>query len=221
MGFRGYGACPRNSLLRPAQQRYQVRKERKGGLLDAWIVFDDRQLAHRVRIEDEDVAEPADRGQRIEDFQVFRLDLADDLPAFPVRPRDQANAPVAADGSTHQLSGVLRDARALDILGFGGTPHQRLDENRELGRGIPAIDIQGWVGFGDPLLLNITKRRIERSSLLHLREDVIGRAVQNAVERANARRRQCLPDQVEYRRSIHDGGFVEETHVGAPIASTA
>ena len=58
--------------LRAAQEGDQVGEQGEGGLLDGRIVFDDGQFAHGVGVEDQDVAEPADGGQRIENLQLLR-----------------------------------------------------------------------------------------------------------------------------------------------------
>ena len=58
----------------------------------------------------------------------------------------------------------------------------------------------------------IVQRRLKRSALLHLGENVVGGAVENPPQGTDACRRQRLADQIEYRGSIHDGSFIQESN---------
>ena len=81
-------------------------------------------------------------------------------------------------------------------------------EDRQLLGGVAAVDVERRVGFGIAESLGFLERvGVGDAFLVHLAEDEVGRAVENAVERQDLVRRQALADVGDDRNAAGDGGF--------------
>ena len=106
-----------------------------------------------------------------------------------------------------ELAGRSKISRRqpLDALGEDvGGPHPRPEgeprQQAELLRRVAAPEVERGVGFGVALRLRLTERRLERRTLFgHASEDVVRRAVQDAVQRGHPVRGQRLAQEA------HDG----------------
>ena len=186
-------ACRRPNRDQIAQQR--VRRVRQ-------ISFQltNRDLAKQLRLEHQRVGFAVEAGEQIRGRQFDRFDrgrttrpsasrLAD-ATSFSRRPfasacRARVRRPTALNpGPLHR---VRRRPRV----------EQHVRQRCRLRRGIPAVDIERGVRFGDAFRLHARQRGVERVALLHRGQDVIRRAVDDAAEAATDRPRQRLAHQIE------------------------
>ena len=85
---------------------------------------------------------------------------------------------------------------------------RQMREDRQLLRRVAAIDVERWIGLGIAQSLRFLERiGIRDAFLVHLAEDEIRRAVENAVERHDLVRRQALADVRDDRDAAGDGGL--------------
>ncbi len=88
-------------------------------------------------------------------------------------------------------------------------------ENRHLGCGVGAVHVVGRVGLGEPATLRLGERLAVRRAALHLGEDEVGRAVDDAEDPVHVRDDQRLAQHLDHRdRSAH-AGLEPQLHTGA------
>src|SRR5581483_7884063 len=77
-------------------------------------------------------------------------------------------------------------------------------------RRIPAFNVVGGIGLGDPQLLSLLQSIFEAEALLHLAENYIGSGVQNAMKALQVNGGELL-EQGEDGDSVQDCGFEQES----------
>ena len=79
---------------------------------------------------------------------------------------------------------------------------------------VVAFDVEGGVRFGVSFFLGLGQDFGERTAApLHLRQDVIGGAVQDAIDGGKVLARQPFTHRVQHRRSARDASFDSQTHM--------
>ena len=114
-----------------------------------------------------------------------------------------------------------RDARdALDdhLVGLHPDAVREPSEDAGLVGGVPPVDVEGLVGLGVTEAFRIGKHAsVRRVAILHLREDVVTRAVQYAVDSRKTICDQAFAKSFDNRDTAGDGRFEEK--VAAVLAS--
>src|SRR5215831_11083221 len=100
------------------------------------------------------------------------------------------------------------DARNWNFRGAYGVAKGNAGQNGDLVARIQAIDIQAGIRLSIAGRLRLFQRVGKfNAALLHLRKDVIARAVHNSVNSLDAVRSQRFRDRADYRHSARDRGF--------------
>jgi hypothetical protein len=137
--------------------------------------------------------------QRLISVDEARLNTQEQATVLALADRQQLDrvAQLAAKGDVLRLKRI--DAAGGDIaLAHGSAEGQRRDD-RQLLRCISAGDIERRVRFGEALGLGLLERvGVGPAGIRHLREDVVARAVKDAVEGINA-----IGGQAELERREH------------------
>ena len=107
------------------------------------------------------------------------------------------------------------DAFAHHRQGRGRRIEQHIPQGRGFRGGIPTVDVQCRIGFGDARLLHARQRRRKRLALFHGREDVVRGAVHNAAKTGDVHGWHGLTDESEDRDAVHDGAFEQKRDAGA------
>ena len=92
---------------------------------------------------------------------------------------------------------------------------QHVRERRSLRRGVPAVDVERGIRFGDAFRLHLRQRGANASPVLERRQDVIRRAVDDAAESHDRDGRQRLANEIEHRHAVHHRAFEQERHTAA------
>ena len=124
-----------------------------------------------------------------------------------VQPRARA---VLEVGGRH-----LGDALAVDVV--GGHPGVERDGRQDggLGRGVVTLDVGGRVGLGVAERARVgQRRRVLGAGAVHLREDVVGGAVDDAGHPQHRVARERLRQRADDRDGTGDRGLEVEVDVG-------
>ncbi len=125
-------------------------------------------------------------------------------------------------GDAQQLDAVAELARELDVLRpdaadaldvhgreIDARAESHAGEDRELVRGVDAVDVEAGIGLGVAELLRVGQHVGERlARFAHPGEDVVAGPVEDAVDAAQPVARQPLADRLDDRNAARDGGFV-------------
>ena len=85
-------------------------------------------------------------------------------------------------------------------------PNGKMGQDRQLLRGVAAVDVHGRIGLGEAQLLGLGQGvGVALAAVLHLREDEVARAVENAVNRLDLVGHQRLVDGRDDRNAASHG----------------
>lgn len=90
----------------------------------------------------------------------------------PLRPGHEAHQPPALPGPTHLGWIHLPDPLPLHVLQAGGISQDVVCDDHELRRGIPTVEVEGWVGLQDPLPQGTGQRFLPGEALRQKVQDV-------------------------------------------------
>ena len=94
-----------------------------------------------------------------------------------------------------------------------GRPKPMRGEDRQLVRGIDAVDVERRIGFGVAQLLRIGEHFGElAAALAHLRQDVVAGAVEDAGDAADAVRGQPLAQRLDHRNAAGHRRLERQRH---------
>ena len=83
-----------------------------------------------------------------------------------------------------------------------------MGKDRQLLRGVGAIDVHGWIGLGESKFLGLGQSRLIVGSLaIHFRDDVIAGSVQDGAQRNDLISGKALADISDDRNATCDRGF--------------
>ena len=106
-----------------------------------------------------------------------------DLPVDQVRAADEAHDHLELARRLDVELGDRLDPGVGDVGELDARVKGDGRENRHLGRGVGAVHVVGRVGLGEPAALRLGERLAVRGAALHLGEDEVGRAVDDAEDR--------------------------------------
>ena len=131
--------------------------------------------------------------------------------ARPPRCRDEANGAAKCVRVGKINLADARDALDRNLADFDRLPEGNHGEDGDFIPGVVALDVHGGVGLGVARSLCLAQSLAERAAtLLHLRQDVIGGAVEDAVNRAEVLPRKPFADGVKNGHSAGHAGFDAE-----------
>ncbi len=97
-----------------------------------------------------------------------------------------------------------------NLIGIDLDAEGKAHENGKLGAGVESADVFGGIGFGVALGLGFGQHFVELGALLHLAEDEIAGAVENAFDALDAVAGQTLLETGNHGDSAGDGCAVFE-----------
>ena len=110
--------------------------------------------------------------------------------------------------------GDVRDTLFENIAGRDALAKRETTEKRELLSRIRAIDIHGGIGFGKPFVLCFFEHGTKvLSGFCHSGEDVVRRAVEDAVNRLNIVGDQTLAERLDNGNATTHTGFKAESNI--------
>ena len=110
--------------------------------------------------------------------------------------------------------GDVRDTLFENIVGRDALAEGETTEKRELLSRIRAVDVHSGIGFGKPFVLCFFEHGIKvLSGFCHPGEDVIGRAVENAVKRLNIVGYQTLAERLNNGNTTAYAGFKAQPNI--------
>ena len=110
--------------------------------------------------------------------------------------------------------GDVRDPLFENIVGRDALAEGETTEKRELLCRIRAVDVHSGIGFGKPFVLCFFEHGIKvLSGFCHPGEDVIGRAVENAVKRLNIVGYQTLTERLNNGNTTAYTGFKAQPNI--------
>ena len=159
------------------------------------------------------VEHPADVGDDVALGEQGRMDAHAEFVLREVARDDREKLdPEAECGGILEIG--RRDARdALDdhLVGLHPDAMREPSEDAGLVGRVPTVDVEGLVGLGVPEAFRIGEdARVRRVAIFHLREDVVTRTVQYAVDPRETICDQALAKSFDNRDTASDGRFEEK-----------
>ena len=112
--------------------------------------------------------------------------------------------------------GDVVDAGRLDVCGRHTAAGELANQNRQLLDGIDAADVLRRVGLGETATLRLDERRVVLGcSAVHLRQDEVGRAVDDAGQGREGGGIRPSRERAEEWHAGDDAGFVAQGDAGA------
>ena len=113
----------------------------------------------------------------------------------------------------HVVAGEVLDPLVDDLVEVHRRGEREPREDRHLGRGVAAGDVVGRVGLGVAELLRLAERvGVGEPAVGHLGEDVVGRAVDDAVDALDARGGERLLQHPDHRHDAGDRALEAQLH---------
>ena len=189
----------------------EVAEDGRGGRVAAGAPAVEHQLAGGVGLDEDGVEGLAHAGERVRPRDHRRVDAHGDAVVGALADRQQLDDGVHLAGRRDVGGGDLGDALAVDVgAGDPGVEGER-GEDRGLGGGVEALDVGGRVGLGVAERLRLLDGVGEAGAgRVHLVEDVVGRAVDDAEHLAHVVTGERLAQRPQQRDRAGDRGLVVE-----------
>ena len=197
-------------------RRDHVAEHRAGGLDAARAGTAERDLGDRRRLDRDRVERAVDAGQRVVGVEERGMDVHRDAAVDPLRRADQLQRQAELLGVRDVVGGDALDALVADLV----EPHRRAEgqprEDRHLRRRVLAGHVLGRVGLGVAQLLRLAQRLVVgRAGGGHLREDVVGRAVDDPVHALDVRGGERLRHHPDRRHHAGHRALEAQLHPAA------
>ena len=131
----------------------------------------------------------------------------------PLTDRQQLDRVAEAPGEADVGGGNIGDALVSDVARHHPGAEGNRGDDRRLGGGVKAFDVGGRVALGVAQALGAGQRvGVAHALGIHLREDVVGRAVDDAHDAADRLADQRLAQRPDERDATGDRRLIEQVH---------
>src|SRR5438876_461479 len=191
--------------------REEIGVDRIGGLSQSGVALDDLQLLQHVRPDYKRARRAVDGEQRMVRRDRFQRNGGVDRPALPPSAGNDLDPAARGPGGLDARGREGRDAFPANLLRSEAASHQDVHQQACLDRRVPAVQVHRRIRLKESHLASGRHALLVGPARLDLRQDVVARAVEDPLERLDAKAPKGLLEQVEDRRAVHDGPFVAES----------
>ena len=169
----------------PGRDIDKIGGDRRGGRLGAGAAPFEHDPADEIALGDDRVEHPLDRGDRGSGRHHARMHaLFEPVLGQPGDP-EQLDAEAELVGEVDIEPRDVADALGINAVGVDRPAEREARQDRQLVRGVDAVDVEARIGLGIAELLRLGQHLGEFApALAHRRQDVVRCAVEDAVDRA-------------------------------------